>query len=46
MTPAKTPQRGTLAPDFELPDSTGQPRRLFDLTSQSVLVLLFYRGHW
>jgi peroxiredoxin len=46
MTPAKTPQRGTLAPDFDLVDATGQPRRLSDLTSQSALVLLFYRGYW
>jgi peroxiredoxin len=46
MTPAKTPQRGTLAPDFELPDSAGQPRLLSDLASPSVLVLLFYRGYW
>jgi peroxiredoxin Q/BCP len=41
-----TPARGEIAPDFELPDSSGAIRRLSELTSQGPLVLLFYRGSW
>jgi peroxiredoxin len=41
-----TPQIGSVAPDFELPDSTGTLRRLSDLVAAGPLVLLFYRGHW
>ncbi len=46
MPDGKAPTRGEIAPDFELPDSTRQPRRLADLISQQILVLLFYRGYW
>jgi peroxiredoxin len=42
----KTPARGQIAPAFELPDSTRQPRRLSDLVAERTLVLLFYRGYW
>lgn len=37
---------GTTAPDFSLPDSTGQQRTLSELAKNSQLVLVFYRGHW
>ena len=37
---------GETAPDFSLPDSTGTPRRLSELTKDSSCVVLFYRGHW
>jgi peroxiredoxin len=40
------PQPGEIAPDFELPDSTGSLRRLSELAASGPLVLLFYRGHW
>jgi peroxiredoxin Q/BCP len=40
------PAAGDVAPEFELPDSTGGPRRLSELVSQGPLVLLFYRGDW
>ena len=40
------PRVGEVAPDFELSDSTGVPRRLGELVSERPLVLLFYRGHW
>lgn len=43
---AKVPTAGEVTPDFELADSTGAPRRLSELVSQSPVVLLFYRGHW
>jgi hypothetical protein len=43
---AATPQVGQIAPEFELPDSTGVPHRLSELTASGLLVLLFYRGHW
>jgi thioredoxin-dependent peroxiredoxin len=33
---------GDLVPDFELPDQTGQPRRLSDLLADGPLVLFFY----
>ena len=34
------------APDFALPDTSGVPRRLSELTGNSLCVVLFYRGHW
>lgn len=40
------PAPGGIAPEFELPDSAGTPRRLSDLVSDGRLVLLFYRGDW
>lgn len=46
MANGKTPARGEIAPDFELADTSGQPRRLSDLAAQGTLVLLFYRGYW
>ncbi|HET9743100.1 MAG TPA: hypothetical protein VFQ00_10150 [Terriglobales bacterium] len=46
MTPGQMPAPGDLAPDFELPDSTGTLRRLSELSAPGTLVLLFYRGNW
>lgn len=46
MSDARTPQPGEIAPDFELPDSTGVPRRLSALAAERSLVLIFYRGYW
>ncbi len=45
--PAKTrvaahPLEGKSAPDFELPDATGHPVRLRDLTAKGNLVIYFY----
>lgn len=46
MPTGKMPAAGEVAPDFELPDSTGKPRRLQEFFSQAPLVLVFYRGNW
>lgn len=46
MATGKMPVVGDVAPEFELPDSTGVPRRLSELVSHGPLVLLFYRGDW
>jgi len=35
-------EKGDMAPDFELPDETGAPRRLSDLLAQGPVVLFFY----
>lgn len=40
------PETGEVAPDFELRDSTGTPRRLSALLARSPHVLIFYRGYW
>jgi peroxiredoxin len=45
LTP-KLPNTGEIAPDFELPDSTGALRRLSQLVLQGTIVLVFFRGHW
>jgi len=42
-----TPITIEIAPDFDLPDSTGVTQRLSELASVSGrVVVLFYRGHW
>ena len=41
-----TPDVDQIAPDFELSDSTGAPRRLSELVARTPEVLIFYRGHW
>jgi peroxiredoxin len=46
MSDAQIPQTGQIAPDFELPDSTGAPRRLSALVAERLRVLIFYRGYW
>ena len=35
-------QKGDLAPDFELPDEDGTPRKLSDLAANGPVVLFFY----
>ncbi|HEY6418427.1 MAG TPA: hypothetical protein VIX59_05425 [Candidatus Binataceae bacterium] len=40
------PQVGEQAPEFAIPDAHGTVRRLSELASGGVLVLVFYRGHW
>lgn len=47
------PQVGQRAPDFTLPDSTGQPTSLVQLFAASsgappakAVLLVFYRGYW
>ncbi|MEU4426617.1 peroxiredoxin [Actinoplanes sp. NPDC024001] len=36
--------KGDIAPDFELPDQDGTPRRLADLLADGPVVLFFYPG--
>jgi thioredoxin-dependent peroxiredoxin len=36
--------KGDIAPDFELPDQDGTPRRLSDLVADGPIVLFFYPG--
>ncbi|HYL59532.1 MAG TPA: hypothetical protein VEU51_11725 [Candidatus Acidoferrales bacterium] len=43
---SNTPAVGDIAPEFELPDSTGATRRLSDLCASGACVMFFYRGHW
>ena len=40
------PDVGDLAPDFTLPDSDAEQRRLGSLLGGGRLVLIFFRGHW
>jgi len=37
---------GQPAPDFTLPNASGQPVRLADLVARGPVVLSFYRGRW
>jgi hypothetical protein len=37
---------GQPAPDFTLPDATGQPVRLADYRGRKPVVLVVYRGYW
>jgi peroxiredoxin len=37
---------GQLAPNFTLPDASGQPQTLATLLQQGPVVLSFYRGNW
>jgi hypothetical protein len=37
---------GEKAPDFTLPNASGQPVRLADLVARGPVVLSFYRGRW
>jgi len=34
------------APDFTLPDQTGQSRSLKSMLNAGPVLLIFYRGHW
>ena len=40
------PSVGEKAPEFALADSTGVVRRLDELISGGICVVVFYRGHW
>ena len=40
------PRVGEGAPDFRLPNASGEERRLSDLVKQRSTILVFYRGHW
>ncbi|MDT8388141.1 MAG: peroxiredoxin-like family protein [Thiogranum sp.] len=44
--PAPGLEAGTTAPDFTLPDSTGNAVQLAELLKQGPVVLIFYRGAW
>jgi peroxiredoxin len=46
MDDRQIPAVGDVAPDFELPDSTGKMRRLSELITGGLCVVEFYRGHW
>jgi peroxiredoxin len=46
MAEQRTIQSGDVAPDFELSDSAGQPRRFSELTRDRPCIVIFYRGHW
>jgi thioredoxin-dependent peroxiredoxin len=46
MATGETLIAGAVAPEFEVPDSKGTPRRLSALVATGPLVLIFYRGHW
>jgi peroxiredoxin len=37
---------GKRFPDLELPDHSGNQRRLSDLTGGDPTILTFYRGYW
>jgi hypothetical protein len=37
---------GSAAPDFSLPNATGQPVSLAGLRARGPVVLSFYRGRW
>jgi peroxiredoxin len=41
----KVPAVGEVAPEIELPDSTGVRRRLSELIAHETLVVVFYRGN-
>jgi hypothetical protein len=43
---AERPPPFAIAPDFKVPDATGQPRDLASLMGPKGLVLVLYRGHW
>lgn len=46
MDERQIPAVGESAPEFELTDSTGVVRRLSELVSGGLGVVVFYRGHW
>ena len=43
---AQAPRVGEKAPEFTLPDQTGNQIALTNLLSPNGAVLIFYRGHW
>ncbi len=46
MTAYRVPRKGEIAPDFELPDSTGVMHRLSTMVARQQHVLMFFRGDW
>jgi hypothetical protein len=42
----RVPKVGDRAPDFTLPDRSGQPVSLASLLARGPVVLSFYRGRW
>jgi peroxiredoxin len=46
MDERQIPDVGESAPEFELTDSTGVVRRLSEIVSGGLGVIVFYRGHW
>jgi len=46
MDEGNIPAAGEIAPDFDVPDSTGAARTLSELCASGHCVLVFYRGHW
>ena len=46
MDERQIPEVGESAPEFELVDSTGAVRRLSEIVSGGLGVVVFYRGHW
>ncbi len=42
----KAPAVGDKAPEFELPDSSGESRTLKNLLGDGKLLLVFFRGLW
>lgn len=44
--PAERPPPFAVAPDFQLPDSSGRTRSLAELTGERGLIVVIYRGHW
>jgi peroxiredoxin len=40
------PRVGETAPDFRLPNTSGEERRLSDMVKERPTILVFYRGHW
>jgi peroxiredoxin len=46
MDKGQIPEVGETAPEFELADSSGVVRRLSEIVSGGLGVVVFYRGHW
>jgi hypothetical protein len=42
----KAKRKGDLAPDFTLPNTSGELVRLSDLLARGPVVVTFYRGTW
>ena len=42
----KAKKAGELAPDFSLPNTSGEMVKLSDLLAQGPVVVTFYRGTW
>ena len=40
------PRVGAVAPDFRLPNTSRETRRLDDMVANRPVILVFYRGYW